>query len=650
MSHQALSQSVNETAMSVGADYSHRVQADMDKMVLSLEGIADMPQLQSGNQAQVLNAVVQGHKTLGTATYDNVIYIRRDGFGIRSDGTTGHFNDREYFQKVLEIKESYVSKPLISRATGKVSVLLAAPVTDGGQLTGVLVTTVSLDRLSSLLSNLRFLDTGYGLVADHEGVLLAHPKRPELAGKLNLNQKKINPELNLGDAELDERMINQFAAVVKTGQPASGQYAFLDNVTRQAVYMPIELAGGQRWVMIVSAPEKEATKATDALADTMLILSIVFMIGAALSVIFISRRFAQPIIRLRDEALLLAAGDLRSRDSQIRSRDEIGQLALAFQQMSDKFRNVVVKVQAQADGVAAAAEELTATAEEVNATTDEVARSMAHVTENATQGNAAVVEASQALVHLSSLIQIAKTKAESAVSESRKTLRAATVGQETVRETVTCMGSISEKTEDTAAIISALNQYSSQIASITDTITGIANQTNLLALNAAIEAARAGEAGRGFAVVAEEVRKLAEQSNQGAGEVAALVKKVAESTQEAVEAMHQSNSEIIRGVEVVNKAGSALDEIVTAVNVTVGDIDNVLQVTNEEVASSDKVVDLISRLAGVIETTAAQAEEVAASTEQTSAAMQTVTASTEESSAMATELKTLSAVFKVSDK
>lgn len=362
--------------------------------------------------------------------------------------------------------------------------------------------------------------------------------------------------------------------------------------------------------------------------------------------VLIARMIVRPINELQDLMAKAGAGDLTVH-GRVDGKDELGELTASFNLMLKRQNEVVGIVRKAAMELSAASEEMAASCEEVNATTQEVAINVQEVTKEAEQGNREIIEASQALVQLSSLIQIAKSKAASAVNGSQTTLRAATDGQATVRETVARMAAINTRTTETEKIISALNEYSEQITSIIDTISTIANQTNLLALNAAIEAARAGEAGRGFAVVAEEVRKLAEQSNQGASEVAALVQKVAAGTGAAVAAMRQSHGEVTQGVAVVNRAGAALDEIVAAVNGTVEDISGVLNVTDEEVASSDKVVALINSLASIVESTASHAEELAASTEQTSAAMQTVAASAEESSAMAADLKTTVDVFKV---
>jgi len=272
---------------------------------------------------------------------------------------------------------------------------------------------------------------------------------------------------------------------------------------------------------------------------------------------------------------------------------------------------------------------------------------MQQLAQEADLGNRSMLEASQALVELSSLIQIAKSKADNTVENSETTLIAAEDGRHRVTDSVTRMDNIKEQTQHSSQIIGELNTYSQQISQITNTITNLAKQTNLLALNAAIEAARAGEHGRGFAVVAEEVRKLAEQSDQGAQEITSLVNVVTEKTNLAVAAMAQNVVEVEAGVSTVNAAGKALDSILLEVKKTVMETQEIGKVTSSEVASSEQIIKLIDALATMIESVAAHGEEIAASSEQQSAAMQTVAASAEETSAMAHQLKGSVEKFKV---
>ncbi|MDF2501136.1 MAG: hypothetical protein K0Q77_1850 [Anaerosporomusa subterranea] len=363
--------------------------------------------------------------------------------------------------------------------------------------------------------------------------------------------------------------------------------------------------------------------------------------------LIIARMIVKPVTDLQGLMAQAGAGNLTVHGN-IDSTDEAGELTASFNLMIKRQAEVMDMVQKAAVELAAGSEEMAASSEQVTATTTTVAQGVQSVANEAESGNASVVESSKALLELSSLVQIAKQQAAIALTASQAAQKTADEGKTTVAEAVARMDHIKQKTRESEELISALSRYSEQIGLITDTITSIASQTNLLALNAAIEAARAGEAGRGFAVVAEEVRKLAEQSNQGATEVAALVRKVAESTAVAVAAMRQSREEVDQGVAVVHQAGRALDDILSAVDDTLKASTDIARVTKEEVASSDKIIELIDRVASVIENTAAHAGETASATEEITASMQTVAASAEETSAMATELKTAADRFVLS--
>jgi len=399
-------------------------------------------------------------------------------------------------------------------------------------------------------------------------------------------------------------------------------------------------------VDVVKALTKESIVTSNSVMMMSTVIScLVLLFGIAIAVI-LTNMIRRPVLELTNIANQYASGDLRN-SVEVKSTDEIGELASAIKIMHKHFVEMITNIRSASEQLAATSEEMAASTQEVTATSGEISDNMQQLAQEADAGNGSMLEASQALVQLSSLIQIAKAKADYTCENSKNTLMAAENGRLKVDESVSKMGNIKNQAEKSSQIIGELNDYSKQISQITDTITNLAKQTNLLALNAAIEAARAGEHGRGFAVVAEEVRKLAEQSDQGAQEITSLVKKVTEKTNVAVSAMAQNVVEVENGALTVNEAGLSLDLILEAVQQTTTEIQEIGTLTSEEVANSEQIIKLIDHLASVIETVAANGEEVAASSQEQSAAMQTVAASAEQTSAMAHQLENSVAKFLV---
>jgi methyl-accepting chemotaxis protein len=391
-------------------------------------------------------------------------------------------------------------------------------------------------------------------------------------------------------------------------------------------------------------------KATGDMGDQtimmVIIASIVSLIVSIFVGVFVARGITRPVKEMQALMQRIARGDLTVR-GQVKTKDEIGQMVAEFNDMAKEQSRIMSVVRSSSDELAAAAQQMAASSQEVTSTTEEVATNMTHLAANTVHGKESVINTSKVLVQLSSLIQIAKERAVTAQSNAALALEAAKQGENTVNETIRRMDNIREQTALTEKGINELESYSKQIELIADTITNIAGQTNLLALNAAIEAARAGEAGRGFAVVAEEVRKLAEQSNQGAEEVAGLIRKVSASTAAAVATTQQSRGEVEQGVSLVKDAGTALNKIVQSVTETVADSDRILDITKSEVASSEQIVTLIESIADINDSNAANAEEVAAAAEEMSATMHTVASGAGETAAKGLELKELVEKFKL---
>jgi len=188
---------------------------------------------------------------------------------------------------------------------------------------------------------------------------------------------------------------------------------------------------------------------------------------------------------------------------------------------------------------------------------------------------------------------------------------------------------------------------SSMFGVLVETISAIAGQTNLLALNAAIEAARAGEQGRGFAVVADEVRKLAEQSNEAAKKIAEMIGKIQSDTGEVIIVMNRGANEVVLGNEVVRSAGDAFSKIESQIHQMIVEMKNISLAIQGTANDSNHVVTAVQDIDKVSKNTVYQTQTVSAATEEQSASMHEIASSSRNLVEMAGYLQEMVDKFKV---
>ena len=209
------------------------------------------------------------------------------------------------------------------------------------------------------------------------------------------------------------------------------------------------------------------------------------------------------------------------------------------------------------------------------------------------------------------------------------------------------MAHIEQTVIASAQVVAKLGDRSKEIGQIVDTISGIAGQTNLLALNAAIEAARAGEQGRGFAVVAEEVRKLAEQSQEAAKQIATLIGEIQSETDQAVVAMNNGTREVKLGAEVVNASGQSFQEITGLVMQVSGQVKEISAAIEQMASGSQQIVESVKQIDELSKTASGEAQTVSAATEEQSASMEEIASSSQALANLAQNLRQAVSKFQI---
>lgn len=643
---QAISQSVNETAMSLGTDYSKRVEASLNELVIYIQDLSNNPYIRRGEDVSQIVATLAEAKKRNTR-FDNMNFITLDGKARRSDGTTTNLAARDYFQQVIKTRKTVISDPVLSGVTGKYAAIVAAPVLYNGELVAVVSGSVGLDHLNDIVKDVKFKNTGFGIIADNSGVILANAQQPALVGKLNLKEKVVKPEFDLPLAELDEREVALFHAASESGKQVQGTYTLLDKTLLMGVFTPIELPGGQRWILIITAPEEEAVREVATLSMSLIGGALVCILLGVVFVTYMSIKISRPIVKIRDEALLLAEGDLRPKKTGISSRDEIGQLADAFEQMAERLRKLIVKVQVKAETVATASKELTAGAQQSADAANQVATLITHIAEGSDQQAAAVSNISTLVEKMSTGIERIVVTGKQISQIALETSQSAGRGREAIGKTMDQMDNIGEGSKSVQKIINLLAHGSQEIDKIVTMISSIAGQTNLLALNAAIEAARAGEAGRGFAVVAEEVRKLAEESNNAARTISELIKKNEADMEQAITVTQDSSKGVETGIAVVASAGETFREIADAVDELFQQIQGVNAFIEQIAGGSQELIAVVQAVGQVSKENAADSQSVSAATEEQSASIQGIAGSSQELAQTSADLQAAVANFKI---
>ena len=410
--------------------------------------------------------------------FDDAYFVYAHGPHVFShpmpDGYVG--TARPWYKEAAAANKAVVTAPYVDATTGKLTITFAEPISESGTLTAIVGTDMHLDSVTRKVNGIRATNKSFAFLLDDAGNILAY-----------------------ANAELVLKPATAIAPALTT--------SLMAGLAQSGGHTEVDVSGATQ---LVYAARVEGTP---------------WMLGIA-----VDKADAQASLReLLQLEVLIALADIASGEGDLTRRmdatgkDELAQIALAFNQFADKIAAVLLQIRVAAENVRSA--------------TTEIAAGNRDLSERTEQQASSLEETAAAMEELTATVQQNASNAQQARQLAHAASDVAAHGGEVVGQVVQTMGGIEAASRKIEAIISVID--------------GIAFQTNILALNAAVEAARAGEQGRGFAVVASEVRTLAGRSAEAAKEIKGLIE--------------DSVTQVASGSRQVQEAGATMAQVVDSI-------------------------------------------------------------------------------------
>ncbi|WFR57895.1 HAMP domain-containing methyl-accepting chemotaxis protein [Anaerocolumna sp. AGMB13025] len=375
-------------------------------------------------------------------------------------------------------------------------------------------------------------------------------------------------------------------------------------------------------------------------------IAVISMVLAVLFGSVLARRIIKPIIKICDRLKIFAEGDFTG-GFEHKSKDELGKMSEALENMRQTFRGVVGEIKQNAYEVANSSQSLATVLEENSATAEGISKA----SEQLNNSSAALANDTQkGIDRLSALAdKINELNSMTGVMwDSIKESKAANqTGTQCIDELKTAADENAQITVQIKEQVDLLNSKLEAMSEITTVIKNIADQTKLLALNAMIESARAGENGKGFTVVADEIGKLSEQTSKSISGIETIIDEVGLAIDKTSEYMKQGTLAAVKTTEVSKESGEAFEIIDRSISSVIEEIQKVINSITQINGDKSEVVNTMEGISMIIQQSSASTQEIAMSLEEQSSSMDNVNQSAQELQRIAYELERLVDRFKL---
>lgn len=542
---------------------------------------------------------------------------------------------RSWYKQAAEANGAIVITPVYIATDGTPVVAVAKAIKDGnGTLLGCVGVDINLSDLTSFISSVKIGNTGYCMLVQDDGMILADAAHSAFISK------------NLSDVD---------AAFAKITQKKEGSvFITLDGKQRKAYIFPFpEL----RWKLIVIVEQREILSLFYALVRIMILIGLLMFVVYFTLAIIAARALKRYFARLESMFEKIAAGDLTDRVA-VKRNNEIGRLMTNLNMAIEHTHTMLTVLKEEADKMTAIGSDLSSNMEETAAAVKQISSNATTVKEKALMQAAGVTETAaageQIQGKLNLLVEGITRQSESITQSSALITRTAenmlrinkilSQNDELIK---TVYGQMKAGTDGARAaneFVKKIAERSEALLEASQVIQNIASQTNLLAMNAAIEAAHAGESGKGFAVVADEIRKLAEESNMQGKQIGAVIKESTEIIAQVSEAGIQAEKTFTDVYGLISNISEKEDSIVDLMREqeengtqVLSAIETINKVTKDVSTASiemleggKQIAEEMQKLAEITRETTDSMTEIASGAEQITDAVEEVVSITEQ--------------------
>ncbi|USG66332.1 methyl-accepting chemotaxis protein [Brevibacillus ruminantium] len=498
----------------------------------------------------------------------------------------------DWFQQASQQKTPYLSDVFRFSETEfpKIAISLALH-DDNEEFAGVVVAFVSVPKLSEFIENIKLGETGYVMVVDRHGKLVAHPDKTYALQRPSLDHLPLVGEVIAGKTGVD-----------------------LMNLDGTDYFAAHDYDEHLQWGLIVLKAVAEVEKEVRSLQLTILIVSLLGLAALTIFLFLYVRKITNPLKEVQAKLFSFSEGDLYQ-TMKVDTDDEIRQLADSFNRMSEQMRSIIGKIQVVitdvkkvADHVGSGSRQSHAMQAEVAAATERLSAEMELQQSQVEQIDAIVADITHEISRIAASIQ-------TTIEKNRESRKQTALGTQSIELLTGNMQTISDDMKASLEAAASLQGTMDDVKEILELIIQISKRTKLLSLNARIEASRAGSAGLGFGVVAEEIRLLSEQTEDATTRIQEAISSGQERMSLVSERMVQTDLATVEGIQTLQKVTGIFAQIVK--------IGDTLTEEFETIGSySQAIHEQSQRIKRRVDKLSLSAQEVVASTQQTVAATQ----------------------------